>query len=184
MNKIYKVIWSKTRNCYVAVSEIAKRNGKDRTSVTGGAVGSRQAARVLCTLLLGVYLTAGYSMPVAWASPAGDGATIQGFETSASGDYASAWGDRTNAIGYGATAWGQGTIAGDTNYPNNSNNFTFATAWGIGTISSGTGSTAWGKDTVASGTYATAWGGGDNQHKTVASGDRSTAFGFYTVSAK
>ena len=37
MNKIYKVIWSKVRNCYVAVSEIAKRNGKDRTSVTGGA---------------------------------------------------------------------------------------------------------------------------------------------------
>ena len=29
MNKIYKVIWSKVRNCYVAVSEIAKRNGKD-----------------------------------------------------------------------------------------------------------------------------------------------------------
>ena len=28
MNKIYKVIWSKVRNCYVAVSEIAKRNGK------------------------------------------------------------------------------------------------------------------------------------------------------------
>ncbi|MBQ8701042.1 MAG: ESPR domain-containing protein [Acidaminococcaceae bacterium] len=25
MNKIYKVIWSKVRNCYVAVSEIAKR---------------------------------------------------------------------------------------------------------------------------------------------------------------
>ena len=66
MNKIYKVIWSKTRNCYVAVSEIAKRNGKDRTSVTGGAAGSRQAARVLCALLLGAYLTAGYSMPVAW----------------------------------------------------------------------------------------------------------------------
>ena len=28
MNKIYKLIWSKVRNCYVAVSEIAKRNGK------------------------------------------------------------------------------------------------------------------------------------------------------------
>ena len=28
MNKIYKVIWSKTRNCYVAVSELAKNHGK------------------------------------------------------------------------------------------------------------------------------------------------------------
>ena len=28
MNKIYNVIWSKTRNCYVAVSELAKNHGK------------------------------------------------------------------------------------------------------------------------------------------------------------
>ena len=28
MNKIYKLIWSKVRNCYVAVSEIAKGHGK------------------------------------------------------------------------------------------------------------------------------------------------------------
>ena len=28
MNKIYKVIWSKTRNCYVAVSELAKTHSK------------------------------------------------------------------------------------------------------------------------------------------------------------
>ena len=28
MNKIYRVIWSKTKNCYVVVSEYAKRNGK------------------------------------------------------------------------------------------------------------------------------------------------------------
>ena len=33
MNKIYKVIWSKVRNCYVAVSEIAKRNGKGGSEV-------------------------------------------------------------------------------------------------------------------------------------------------------
>ena len=78
MNKIYKVIWSKVRNCYVAVSEIAKRNGKDRTSVTGGAAGSRQAARVLCALLLGAYLTAGYSMPVAWGA---DGYVIRDGDT-------------------------------------------------------------------------------------------------------
>ena len=28
MNRIYKIIWSKTRNCYVVVSEMAKRSGK------------------------------------------------------------------------------------------------------------------------------------------------------------
>ena len=113
MNKIYKVIWSKTRNCYVAVSEIAKRNGKDRTSVTGGAAGSRQAARVLCALLLGTYLTAGYSMPVAWGTPTGDGAVIQGnnawvVPTAA---YASAWGAWRQVRGDYSTAFGNNTNA-------------------------------------------------------------------------
>ena len=28
MNKVYKIIWSKTRDCYVVVSELAKRNAK------------------------------------------------------------------------------------------------------------------------------------------------------------
>ena len=43
MNRIYKVIWSKVRNCYVAVSEMAKAHGKNpsggrngRMSTTGG----------------------------------------------------------------------------------------------------------------------------------------------------
>ena len=29
MNNIYKVVWNKTKNSYVVVSEIAKRNRKD-----------------------------------------------------------------------------------------------------------------------------------------------------------
>lgn len=32
MNHIYKVVWSKVKNCYVVVSEIAKSNGKEHTS--------------------------------------------------------------------------------------------------------------------------------------------------------
>ena len=60
MNKIYKVIWSKVRNCYVAVSEIAKRNGKSCTSVNCGAkanlgnAGMALSAAVGATLLAGV----------------------------------------------------------------------------------------------------------------------------------
>ena len=60
MNKIFKVIWSKVRNCYVAVSEIAKRNGKSCTSVNCGAkvnrghVGVAHSAAVGATLLAGV----------------------------------------------------------------------------------------------------------------------------------
>lgn len=32
MNKVYKVIWSKVRNCYMVVSELAKSNGKNTGS--------------------------------------------------------------------------------------------------------------------------------------------------------
>ncbi|MDY6291846.1 MAG: ESPR-type extended signal peptide-containing protein, partial [Succiniclasticum sp.] len=64
MNRIYKVIWSKTKHCYVVVSELAKRHTK------GGSTGGcrMMTARVLSTLLLGAYLVGGYSMPSAWAA--------------------------------------------------------------------------------------------------------------------
>ena len=39
MNKIYKVIWSKTKQCYVAVSEMAKRSGK------GGSLVQKEETR-------------------------------------------------------------------------------------------------------------------------------------------
>ena len=39
MNKIYKVVWSKVKHCYVVTSELAKRNGKGR-----GARSLRMAA--------------------------------------------------------------------------------------------------------------------------------------------
>lgn len=41
MNKIYKVIYSKVRHCYVVVSEIARNQGKahsTHTNIPGGYV--------------------------------------------------------------------------------------------------------------------------------------------------
>jgi len=49
MNKIYKVVWSKVKNCYVVVSEIAKSHSKPVSS------GSRQyvsAAAVLAAFAI------------------------------------------------------------------------------------------------------------------------------------
>ena len=57
MNKIYKVIWSKTRNCYVAVSEIAKRNGKSCTSVNCRGKANRRC--VALSLALALCVTGG-----------------------------------------------------------------------------------------------------------------------------
>ena len=31
MNRIYKLIWSKVKNCYVVTSELAKNHGKSGT---------------------------------------------------------------------------------------------------------------------------------------------------------
>ena len=55
MNKIYKVIWSKTRNCYVAVSELAKNHGKGSVRSEGRGVAKGTSALALCIALsLGV----------------------------------------------------------------------------------------------------------------------------------
>ena len=59
MNKIFKVIWSKVRNCYVAVSEIAKRNGKSCTSVNCGAKANRGHAGMVLSAAVGATLLAG-----------------------------------------------------------------------------------------------------------------------------
>ncbi|MBQ6743887.1 MAG: hypothetical protein IJR05_03920 [Acidaminococcaceae bacterium] len=66
MNKIYKVIWSKVRNCYVAVSEIAKRNGKSCTSVNCGAKANRGHTGVALAIALSLSMASG---GVAWAAP-------------------------------------------------------------------------------------------------------------------
>ena len=81
MNKIYKVIWSKTRNCYVAVSEIAKRNGKSCTSVNCGGKANRTRSLRMTAVTLGVTaaLFAGsscFGTPAAWAASSGNSVTV------------------------------------------------------------------------------------------------------------
>ena len=76
MNKIYKVIWNKVRNCYVVVSEIAKRNSK------GSAVTAcrRGFSSVLAAMVLASLLNLGVAAPV-WAEdpvPPATGANYYG----------------------------------------------------------------------------------------------------------
>ena len=44
MNKIFKVIWSKTKNSYVVVSEIAKHSGKCSSSLNKKLIAAFLAA--------------------------------------------------------------------------------------------------------------------------------------------
>ncbi|MBO5637376.1 MAG: YadA-like family protein [Acidaminococcaceae bacterium] len=64
MNKIYKLIWSKVKNCYVVASELAKSHTK-----SNGARSARSlTARAACGIVLGAFLAVGYSMPSASAA--------------------------------------------------------------------------------------------------------------------
>ena len=54
MNKIYKLIWNKVRNCYVAVSEFAKGHGKSCTSVNCGGKAKGSCWLRMAAVILGV----------------------------------------------------------------------------------------------------------------------------------
>ena len=49
MNHIYKVVWSKVKNCYVVVSEIARSNGKTRSQKVVAVLGTALISSVLFT---------------------------------------------------------------------------------------------------------------------------------------
>ena len=59
MNKIYKVIWSKTRNCYVAVAEFVKRNGKGGSVLNRRHIAAALAAVAICAAPTGAQANTG-----------------------------------------------------------------------------------------------------------------------------
>ena len=182
MNRIYKVIWSKVRNCYVVVSEIAKRHSK--SAVNSGFSVTRNI--LAGTVLLG--LTAGICAPV-WAADGkvgsynfiGDKLYID--NSSATGERAVAFGYDTVASGAKSFAMGHGSQAKKD----------FSVAFGYETIADGprsfvTGfksralgedSSAWGYQTVASGSTATSKG-----KQTIAVGNGATTWGYQTIVGK
>ena len=92
LNHIYKVIWSKTKNAWVVVSEIAKRDGKSSvksvvTSLAGKSVAAVMVAMVMCG-------------GVASAN------TVYGTGAAATGSNSTAIGDNASATGSGGVAMG------------------------------------------------------------------------------
>ena len=122
MNQIYKVIWSRVKHCYVVVSEIAGRCGKN-----GGTASEKNSMPVrafLCALAVTGCLLPGMAeasfqggigatTDKANSIAVGDGAktteeyTIAlGSRSKAKNTYAIAMGDQAEATGQGATAIG------------------------------------------------------------------------------
>ena len=104
LNHIYKVIWSKTKNAWIVVSEIAKRDGKSSvksvvTSLAGKSVAAVMVAMVMCG---GVALA---------DTQYGVGATASQGGATAIGENADANKTGATAIGYGARSLGNQALS-------------------------------------------------------------------------
>jgi len=105
MNKIYKVVWSKVRNAYVVVSELAKRNSKTKSQHTARVSHSLLSLAVLTSLAVGGTLLNPMSVDAnnAW----GTRANADNNTTSVGGNNIS------RADGAGAVAVGNATATGE-----------------------------------------------------------------------
>ena len=140
MNQVHKVIWSRVKNCYIVVSEITKRVGRDnKASVTG----IRPLRALLCAMVI-----AGCMFPadadaaggIVW----GTGASAPGQDSAAIGIKAKAEEEYALAMGYKAIARGKQSLAIGRE----------ANAIGNNSIAEGVGAKGYAKDGVAIGNNA------------------------------
>ena len=184
MNQIYKVIWSRVKHCYVVVSEVAGRCGKN------GAVYEKKSLSFhafLCALALTGCLLPG----VAEASfKGGNGAVVDpnnsiavgddaqtagqytvalGSRTRATNIYAIAIGDQAKATGQGATAIGSLSLAsalhslavGDQAHATGQDSSAYgllSDATGVGSVALGTVAKAHNNNAIAVGNTSTVTG--------------------------
>ena len=197
MNKIFKVIWSKSKQCYVVVSEMAKnKTGKKKIVVASilAALAIQTAGVIDVAAAVGDQPSAAYANGTV-ASGKTNGLAIGNFASSGShqsiaiGYYSVANAAEANpalpatAVGAGANATGQSTVALGLSAQATSGKATAlgskslassdaAVAVGAGSQATGGYASALGADSIASGNDSTAFG-----HGTEASGGSSTALG-------
>lgn len=183
MNKVYKVVWNRTKHCYVVVSELAKRAGKNKSTCLTAAVKAAAALGLGAVLLMGsagseVYAATGNQViggsktvvkdaegKTDQAAATGDYSTISGgYLNHADGNYSSvSGGSKNHAKGENASISG-----GEDNE-----------AWGdASSVSGGGQNKATGKDSSVT-------GGGQNQaggeFATVSGGTGNKAFGYGSI---
>ena len=189
MNKIFKVIWSKSKQCYVVVSEMAKnKTGKKKIVVASilAALAIQTAGVIDVAAAVGDQPSAAYANGTV-ASGKTNGLAIGNFASSGShqsiaiGYYSVANAAEANpalpatAVGAGANATGQSTVALGLSAQATSGK---ATALGSKSVASEDAAVAVGADSKATGGYASALGA-----DATASNNDATAFGHGTVAA-
>ena len=162
MNKIFKVIWSKSKQCYVVVSEMAKNTTGKKKIVVAGILASLMM-QPLATMDVDASASFGYSNKKGSIS-------INGHSTSnatASEENAIAIGQNSNASGRGGISLGNDTSAAWNAFAGGWN----AKATGKGAVALGQATAnsesaiALGTDTSATANSATAIGNGANASK-------------------
>ena len=130
------------------------------------------AARILCSLLLGMYLVSGYNLPVARGegTAVGPGASAGHDSSTAVGKNANASGENSTAVGNGAIAQGNSAVAAGSG--SSASNLS-SVAIGYGAKAKGNRSLALASGAEAGGYTAAAAGYTAN-----AGGDYSLAFGY------
>ena len=179
MNKIFKVIWSKSKQCYIVVSEIAKnKTGKKKI-----VVASILAALAMASSVQDVSAVTG-SGGTNNFSNAGSGVSFKQGEGLAIGTNATVASGNTNtvAIGVASVANGSSSFAASGGSTASGKDGQIAIGWsstnGKGAVAiGGTSDTASGRDTRAIGTSAVALGVGsaaNGSNAFVASGGSAT----------
>ena len=163
MNKIFKVVWSKTKECYVVVSEVAKNNGGKKK-----VLATVFAALVATGSMLPDYVDAANNTSGGGVSTANASIAIGsgwGNSAYANNNFSIAIGDQTHANGKAAIALGRQAKTDGEEASIAIGNETEATAKdstavGSGSKSSGEYAAALGFQTKATANYATAIGSG------------------------
>lgn len=171
MNRIYKVIWSRVRHCYVVVSELAKRAGKEKSTCLS------TAGKTVAVLGLGAVLFMGSPCSEAFAATGnkiigGSGESV----TDAKGKKvtAAATGDYSTVSG-GVANQAEGTYSSVSGGSKNQATGESASVSGGGdNVASGAkSSVSGGKQNKATGEFASVSGGDQNE----AAGNQSTISG-------
>ena len=147
LNHVYKVIWNKTKGCYVVVSEIAKRVGRNKVKAAVVQTGT-VAAVLAVTSLTGSVAQAALNDP-----GTGNGIVAWGAESKANGNDSVAIGKGPTANGNYSVAIGSSTVAGNINAVAMGNQ---ASATGDNATALGRAAKAERNDTVAVGNEAKA----------------------------
>ena len=176
LNHIYKVIWSKTKNAWVVVSEIAKRDGKSSVKSVVTSLAGKSVAAVMVTMVMCGGVASANTVYGTGASAVG---TAQ--NATAIGENASAGQNEAVAVGYNSQVMGStGGIAIGSGAHAVSLNPSIAIGAGantgyqgsiaIGKNASASDASKNGSDSVAIGNYAKSIA-----NSTTAIGDRSIA---------